>query len=236
MSSQDSDIRAIDAAIKGKWEEAIVLNLKILESSPNNVAALNRLAKAYLEAGEIAKSIKVLKKVLRVDKYNTIAKKNFQRISEVHAKCKKLNGRNTHAINSSCLFLEEPGKTKVVRLLNLAPKSNLLSVNTLDEVLLTPKRHTIQVVSIENKYIGALPDDISKRLTTLIKGGNKYEAFIKSAEKKAIDIFIRETHKSQKFKNQPSFLTRLKDLKEAESRLEQYEDKEEKPEEEETDY
>ena len=51
-----------------------------------------------------------------------------------------------------------------------------------------------------------LPDDTAHLLTRLIKGGNKYELFIKSVRVNALSVLIRETFRSKRFKNQPSFL------------------------------
>lgn len=215
MPESDLESQAINYALKANWPKAIEINLKVLSSSPTNVDCLNRLAKAYLEDNRVSKCLETLRKVLKIDKYNPIAKKNLQRLTANRSKY-KTNNNHPKSRHSFCLFIEEPGKTKILRLLNLAPKSTIINVNPLDEVFLIPKRRTIQITSTDSKYIGALPDDIAKRLTTLIKGGNKYEAFIKSVEKKEIDIFIREIFRSNKFKNQPSFLSRLKEIKEKE--------------------
>lgn len=213
MPDSDLEFQAINQALKANWPKAIELNLKFLASSPNNVDCLNRLAKAYLEDNKISKCIETLKKVLKIDKYNPIAKKNLQRLSLNRLKYKRGESFHQRSGSTFCLFIEEPGKTKILRLLNLAPKSTLVNVGPLDEVSLIPKRHTIQVTTLSGKYIGALPDDIAKRLTTLIKGGNKYDAFVKSVEKKEIDVFIREIERSNKFKNQPSFLSKIKEVR-----------------------
>lgn len=220
MPQSDLELNAIDEAIKLNWSKALEINLEIAKEFPGDVPTLNRLAKAYMEIGDLQKCVKTLKSVLKIDKYNPIAIKNLQKAEQIHTKGRLPNKLPTRVMKSACLFIEEPGKTKILRLLNLAPKSVLISINPLDEVNLIPKRHTIQITNAEGKYIGALPDDVAKRLTTLIKGGNKYEAFIKSAEKKEIDIFIRETHKGNKYKNQPSFLTRLKEIKERDLKTE----------------
>lgn len=221
MPQTELELKAVAQAIKLNWAKAAEINTEILIEFPEDVPTINRLAKAYMEMGEINKCIKTLKLVLRIDKYNPIALKNLQKAGQIHVKGgKKTNNLPTRTIKSTCLFIEEPGKTKIFRLLNLAPKSILITINPLDEVTLAPKRHTIQILNMEGKYVGALPDDVAKRLTTLIKGGNKYEAFVKSAEKKEIDVFIRETFKGSKYKNQPSFLTRLKDIKEKDLKIE----------------
>ena len=64
-------------------------------------------------------------------------------------------------------------------------------------------------ISQGKKYIGVLPDDIGKRLIKFINGGNKYEAFVKSANTQSVTIFVRELKRSAKFKDQPSFLHAL---------------------------
>lgn len=229
MPNSDLESQAINQALKANWPKAIELNLKFLSNSPNNVDCLNRLAKAYLEDNKISKCIETLKKVLKIDKYNPIAKKNLQRLSLDRQKYKR--GESQRSGSSFCLFIEEPGKTKILRLLNLAPKSTLVNVVPLDEVSLVPKRHTIQVTTLSGKYIGALPDDIAKRLTALIKGGNKYDAFVKSVEKKAIDVFIREIERSNKFRNQPSFLSKIKEVRDRQEAQESEEETDEKNEE-----
>ena len=51
-----------------------------------------------------------------------------------------------------------------------------------------------------------MPDDLGKRLIKFMKGGNKYEAFVKSANSQNVTIFIHELKRSSKFKDQPSFV------------------------------
>ena len=52
----------------------------IIENFPNDVDAHNRLGKAYMEMGEYAKAKEAYEKALQLDQYNTIAKKNLQRL------------------------------------------------------------------------------------------------------------------------------------------------------------
>ena len=112
------------------------------------------------------------------------------------------------SVNLSGVFLYEPGKTKIVNLLNLAPPQVLSSINCGDQVLINPKNHAITVSTNDGTYIGAFPDDLAHRLISLILGGNRYEAFAKSVTTKILSILIRETYRSEKFTNQPSFATK----------------------------
>lgn len=194
---------AADAALSSNWSEAIAINQKILKTNQEDVEALNRLARAQVCTGEIDKAQKTYKKVLELDPYNIIANKNLNKINASNGSG---NGKSiTFSPNLSSLFLSEPGKTKVVGLLNLAPPTVLAVLNYGEEVRLIVKTHAVAVTTTESVYIGALPDDIAHKLIAFITGGNKYEAFVKSVTPKSLTIFVRETERSEKFTNQPSF-------------------------------
>jgi len=196
---------AADAALSSNWSEAIAINQKILKTNQEDVEALNRLARAQVCTGEIDKAQKTYKKVLELDPYNIIANKNLNKINASNGSG---SGKSiTFSPNLSSLFLSEPGKTKVVGLLNLAPPTVLAVLNYGEEVRLIVKTHAVAVTTTESVYIGALPDDTAHKLIAFITGGNKYEAFVKSVTPKSLTIFVRETERSEKFTNQPSFQT-----------------------------
>ncbi len=203
---------AIDAALSSDWQEATKINQKILTLATNNVEALNRLAKAFMCAGEIDKAQKTYKKVLEIDPYNIIAIKNYEKISKLtNIATNKANGvtiknmnSNGH-INLSTVFLFEPGKTKTINLLNLASPAVLAALNCGDLLQILTKKHAIAITTQEGIYLGALPDDISVKMIGYIQGGNKYEVFVKYATTKSLTIFIREAERAARFANQPSF-------------------------------
>ncbi len=76
--SPDLTTQAVSAALNNHWPEAIKLNLTLLKENPENVEALNRLARAYKENGEIKLSQKTYRKVLTLDHFNPIAQKNLK--------------------------------------------------------------------------------------------------------------------------------------------------------------
>lgn len=195
--------QAIKAAMKGAWDQAIELNRKILKLEPENTAALNRLARAFWEKGNLASSKKHYRKVLSIDRYNTIASKNLKRLADQKiAKPKKEAQKKT---TEGAVFLEEPGKTKVVKLVRLTSPNVLSELDSGDEVLLAPKTHAISVTSADKTYLGKIPDDLSHRLLRLIKGGNQYQAFVKAVDRQNLEIFIREIKRAPKYHNFPSF-------------------------------
>jgi tetratricopeptide (TPR) repeat protein len=203
--------QAISAALSSEWQKALELNQQIIQSYPNNVDALNRAARAYFELGDLDQSKKHYQKALEFDPYNQIAFKFLKRIEA----CRKKGGRgenhhsNNHVLLSADMFIEEPGKTKVVNLLKVAEpqRLSLLSPGTL--VNLVVKNRGVSVTDPNNDYLGVLPDDLSHQLIRLIKGGNHYQALLKTIKTNSLTVLIRETHRSARFRNQPSFLDNM---------------------------
>lgn len=50
-----------------------------------------------------------------------------------------------------------------------------------------------------------LPDNVGLRLTSFIKGGNEYQACVKSVDDKNVTVFVKEVKRAKKFTNIPSF-------------------------------
>jgi|SRR3989344_975814 len=212
---------AIEAAVACDWPEAAKINHKIISTTEGDVEALNRLARAQACCGELSRSLKTYKKVLDIDPYNIIARKNFEKLS----KLEKINGHGKVKGNSTAstqmptgqklsdIFLFEPRKTKIINLLNLATPFVLAMLNCGDKVEFVLKKHGICISNSEGTYLGALPDDLAHKLLSYIQGGNKYEAYVKYATTKNLTVFIREVERSAKFSNQPSFSSSQSDEK-----------------------
>lgn len=197
--------QAIEAALDSRWKEALKINKKIIKEDPQNVDALNRLAKAYMEVGKSALAKRSYSQVLKSDPYNPIALKNLKIIKSFKANGQSFTPYNEGKFSPS-LFLQEPGKTKIINLLKVAEPQKLSYVSCGMKVEMLYKNRKIIIVDSLGKYLGVLPDDISHHLQRLIKGGNKYELFIKSVRVNSLAIIIKETFRSKRFKNQPSFL------------------------------
>src|SRR5579863_3452572 len=98
--------QAIQTALTGDWQQAINLNQLILQEEPEDIDTLNRLAFAFLSVGNPKDAKGLYEKVLALDMQNPIAIRNLKRLHDVNAK------KATITINN--LFIEEPGKTKVM--------------------------------------------------------------------------------------------------------------------------
>ena len=189
--------QAINAAKTQNWKKAATINLKILKEKPKDVQGLNRLGVAYLQLNKKGNAKRSFKKVLVIDQNNPIAKKYLN----------KLKTNQTVKLPTFCSqeFIEEPGKTKNVPLHRLACKKILNNLNVGQECQLKSKSRYISV-EVDELYLGALPEDLSFRLTTLIKNGNEYSCLVKSIHDKSCTVFIKETYRSKKNTNTHSFM------------------------------
>lgn len=198
--------QAIQKALSGDWNSAIQLNVEALKEEPKDIETLNRLAFAYAIIGKIKDAKSTYQKVITLDRLNPIALKNLKRLNADKASNFSSNQTLFSTRPLDTLFLEENGKTKIIDLVNIAEPKIIAHLITGEIVELRIKRLKIFVLDGQGKYIGVLPDNISKRLIKFVKGGNVYEAYIKSCDKSRVSIFIREIKRVVKFKNQPSFV------------------------------
>ena len=179
---------AIQAAKAGDWQAAVEKNQQILNFYPEDTNALNRIGVAYIQLNEFPKSKKAFKHSLEIDKANTIARKHLDRLD------------NNQVVAAPSFikqhFIEEPGKTKTIVLHRLANKQILETVTIGTPCELKLKNRYISV-TVNGTYIGALPEDVSFRLTKLMENGNEYECFVKSCDGKNCVAYLKEVKQSQ---------------------------------------
>lgn len=192
---------AITAALTGDWQNAVRLNRKIISQNSLDTDALNRLARGLSETGQIEEAKKTAEKVLKIDPFNSIAQKSLQKWKNYKDGEKNISNGGFKPQT----FLEEPGKTRAVSLLRVGGSQVLAKLDTGDEVKLNCHQHRATITSLEGKYIGTLPDDISARLKKLTAAGNEYQVLIKSIDSEEVKVFIRETKRSHAVSDIPSF-------------------------------
>jgi len=197
----DLSKQAIDAALNRDWKTAISTNTQILKKEPKDIDALNRLGRALMETGLKTKAASIYAKVLRLDKFNPIATKNLELVK----KSKVNRGTKSSAPPPPPIFIEEPGTTRTVNLVRIGDPKIVSCLRPGDSLVLAVHEHCISALTYQKEYIGRLPDDITNRLIKFIKGGNKYQIWVKSLE--PLKIFIIETYKSPAFSNILSFPT-----------------------------
>ncbi len=192
--------KAVKAALSGDWQNAIELNRLLLQEDHEDIHALNRLANAYAANGDIENAKKTAQTALGVDPSNLIA----NRLLEKWLICKGNEVQKTKSINPS-IFIEEPGKTRTISLINLGDDLLIKQLTPAEKVEIKAHNHKVCVYTTEAKYIGRLPDDIAARMKVMLEMGNQYGSYIKKADEENVMIFVREINRCSELKDIPSF-------------------------------
>jgi hypothetical protein len=194
---------AINLAMHGRWKEAVSVNQAIVENTPTDIDAYNRLGKACMELSEFNKAIDAYNQVLVLSPNNSIAQKNLNRLLQL--KLSKVVTKEDRAKAAPHQFIGEMGKAGVVALHNLAPGPVLAKMAAGDIVNLKINGHQLTVVNELGDYIGQVEPRQGHRLAKLIEGGNKYSAAIVSIDDSKGKVNIREIFQSPGQKGRLSF-------------------------------
>jgi len=184
--------RAIVLAMQGRWQEAVAANEAIINSFPNDIDAYNRLGRAYMELEEYSRSKEAYSKTLELDPYNTIARKNLQRLSYLSQAPPGPKG-GARKVDPQH-FIKETGKAGVVSLYRLAPEEVRAGIVAGDEVYLKIAEPNLEVENSRGEYLGQVDPKHGQRLAKLMVGGNKYTAAVTSSTEDAMSVIIREAY------------------------------------------
>lgn len=197
--------QAVDMAINAEWEKALELNNQIIKIEPENLSAYLRNGYANLQLSNLQEAKKSYLKALDIQPKNMIAEEHLEKI-EILINRKKKVIKKSEKLDLD-MFIEVPGRTKTVGLVNLGQKEDLATVVIGQKVVIKEKKRKLEVRTESDDYIGVLPDDISKRLQYFINASSKYEVFIKEINLSSVVVFIKEISKGKKVKHYPSFPT-----------------------------
>lgn len=194
-----SDLRAkaIAAAKAGDWASAAQINEEIIAINDADLSAYNRLGMAQMQLQLTKPAEATFQRVLELDSTNLIAKKQLDRL-------KKKESFVPPTFTSDA-FIEEPGKAKLCHLHRLAGKDILAQLSVGQRCQLKPKSRYISVETLDNHYLGSLPDDVSFRLSKLMAGGNTYDVLVHNVDKTDLAVFIKEVTRSKANQNTTSF-------------------------------
>jgi len=195
--------QAIALAMQGRWKEAIATNQEIIESFPHDVEAHNRLGRACMELGMYSQAKEAYSRAMELDPYNTIAKKNLQRLSHLGEVLVSSEEESHKA--EPYHFIEEVGKAGVVDLYRLGPKEVLARTTAGDRVNLKIDGSSLVVENTRGEYLGQVEPKYGQRLIKLIEGGNRYTAAIISSSEDKITVIIREVYQDPSQAGQISF-------------------------------
>jgi tetratricopeptide (TPR) repeat protein len=198
--------QAVDAAVAQKWEDAAALNKKILDIDANNVDANLRMGFAMLQLEKIKEAKKYYQKALKLQPKSPVALENLDRISILEESSGgKKPGIGIKATLDPSLFLEIPGKTRSVTLVNLGQKNHLAELDIGEKVDLKLRKRKIEIRTMNGDFIGYLPDDVSKRIIFFIEAKSEYSAHVKEANSTKVVIFVKEEKKGAKVAHYSSF-------------------------------
>lgn len=202
-----SSKHAITLAMKGRWREAVAANQDITSNFPNNVDAYNRLGRAYMELGDYSQAKEAYSKTVELDSYNTIAKKNLRRLSQLEEPATGLEtGARTAEPHH---FIEEVGKAGVVNLFRLAPPEVLAGMKAGDRAYLKTDGVNLIVENGLGEYLGEVEPKPTQRLIKLMGGGNRYTAAIVSSTENTLAVIIREIYQHPSQAGRLSFPRRV---------------------------
>ena len=199
---------AIGLALEGNWEQAVEVNREVLRLFPDDVEALNRLGKAFMELGRYSGARSAFESAARISPYNSIARKNLERLPHLEETARP--PKQSKGV-SPYLFIEERGKSCMTALERPAAPDVLGRMATGDPVELRANGHALLVENQQGDCVGRVESKLGMRLMRLMKAGNRYEAVVVSVSPQDVSVIILETYRHRDTKGICSFPTNSKD-------------------------
>ena len=195
--------QAVQAALEADWARAVDLNAKIVEANPDDLEARNRLGRALLETGKLEEAKAAYSEVIKAEPNNPIALRNVARLATLLEHKTKINA--TKSKTQPRLFIEDMGKTGILRLINPAPPQIVAKYSPGAEAELRERDGLIAVHARDGELLGFLEPKVGRRLLDLINTGNQYVVAVVSNDQQNPRVAIRETLQSPENAQRISF-------------------------------
>jgi tetratricopeptide (TPR) repeat protein len=195
--------QAVQAALEADWTRAVELNTKILEANAEDLEARNRLGRALLETGKLEEARVAYADVVKAEPNNPIALRNVARLTILLEHKTKTNP--TKSKTQPRLFIEDMGKTGILRLINPAPAHVVAKYSPGAEAELRERDGLIAVHARDGELLGFLEPKVGRRLLDLINTGNQYVVAVVSNDQQNPRVAIRETLQSPENAQRISF-------------------------------
>lgn len=202
--------RAQQLALSGEWDAAVAANQEILNLTPDDVPALNRLGKALSEARRYSAAYEAYSKAVALDPVNQIAQRNVARLEPLKDEGGEggVAPERRHSQVSQSMFIEEIGRSKLTELVNLAANSKIMKMTSGDLVELRVEEKQLAVYSEDGIRLGRLDARLASRLLPLIENGNRYSAAVTVVSPGLLRIIIREIYEDPRNAGRLSFPVR----------------------------
>ena len=195
--------QAVLAALNAEWPKAVELNEKIVGLTPDDVEARNRLGRALLETGKLEEAKAAFAEVIKQEPNNVIALRNASRVAQLLEH--KLKPIQTKSKTQPRLFIEDMGKTGILRLINPAPSQIVARYSPGAEAELRERDGLLAVHALDGELLGFLEPKVGRRLIDLLRTGNQYVVAVVSNDQLNPRIAIRETYQSAENAHRISF-------------------------------
>jgi tetratricopeptide (TPR) repeat protein len=195
------------AAFEGNWEDAVTLNLQIIDRFQKDADAFNRLGRAYISLGNLDEAKEAHSKALRADPANLIARRNLQRLEILRGQ----GGRPAVGVSRpgpmprTTAFLEEVGKTWVDELVNPGDLPLLADISAGEELRLSQEDDRLVVRRANGDRVGEIEPKTGRRVMDLMVSGNRYEIFALGLTGQTLRIIVREIYRDPSVATTVSF-------------------------------
>ena len=196
-------VQAVQAALEADWTRAVDLNTRIIEANADDLEARNRLGRALLETGKLDDAKAAYAEVLKTEPNNPIALRNVARLGTLIEHKTKIN--MTKSKTQPRLFIEDMGKTGILRLINPAPAHIVAKYSPGAEAELRERDGLIAVHARDGELLGFLEPKVGRRLLDLLNTGNQYVVAVVSNDQQNPRVAIRETLQSPENAQRISF-------------------------------
>ena len=194
---------AIEAALGSDWQKAADLNKQILDATPEDVEARSRHGRALLELGKLEEARAAYQEVAKAYPHDPIALRQIARIGLLLDDKHKPDA--TRSKTQTRLFIEDMGKTGILRLVNPAPPNVLARYSPGAEATLREQEGLLAVHARDGMLLGFLEPKVGRRLIELIEAGNEYVVAIVTNDQANPRVAVRETLQSPENAHRISF-------------------------------
>jgi len=197
------------AGLDGNWEQAIQLNQEIIDRSPRDATAYNRLGRALLEFRRVSAAYDAYSSALKIDPANMIARRNLQRLELIrHRRGAEDGGQETSresVIPRTSAFIEEVGKTWVDELVNPASMDELADIYSGEQLQMEISEGRLVVLRANGQRVGEVEARTAERIIDLMARGNRYEVFALGLSTASLRVILREVHRDPSMGGRISF-------------------------------
>ena len=210
--------QAVRAALDAQWDDALAINKEIVERTPKDAEAFNRLGRAHLALGQYDEARDAYGRALKADPANMIARRNLQRLDTRRragvpepiadlAADSEATARTT--LPRTSVFIEEVGKTWVDELVNPAAAELLADIPPGEQLVLVVEEDRLNVhrsdMGEPGALLGVIEAKTAERMVGLAERGNRYEVYALGLSGQSLRVILREVHHDPSLGNTVSF-------------------------------